>query len=124
MLWCDSHEPRLCDDPIENPDANDPTLPMLANEPTDPIDSTEPSDHSDSTEPRDPIDQRELMPDSTVAVPTCWSPSRTPSTSPVLTLTQAERSAGSTSTSTAVPGTSIGLSAGSLIAATPRSTSP
>jgi hypothetical protein len=58
VLWWDSHDPRLCEEPIENSDANDPTLPMLAHEPTDPIESTEPSDHSDSTEPRDPIDQR------------------------------------------------------------------
>lgn len=50
----------LIADPIENSDANDPTLPMLAHDPTEPIDSTEWSDHKHRTELVDPIDQRPL----------------------------------------------------------------
>ena len=50
MLWWESHDPRLCEEPIENAEANEPKLPMLANEPTDPIESTEWSDHNDNTD--------------------------------------------------------------------------
>jgi hypothetical protein len=51
----------LIDDPIENSDANDPTLPIDAHDPTDPMDSTEPSDHNESTEFVEPTDHRAAM---------------------------------------------------------------